>query len=131
MNTSGRTGKNIPVDLHMEHLNRRLKIMIKKLGSNISPATVLPGIQSSGCCRQCKATISQNDSLLNVENKDFHTVPSTKKNLDMIQQQLTELKVFEVTDKRQYRLYKDNPLLQLIDWKNICKWCKDKIINHI
>ena len=28
VNTSGRVGKNIPVDLHMEHLNRRLKIMI-------------------------------------------------------------------------------------------------------
>jgi len=28
VNTSGLVGKNIPVDLHMEHLNRRLKIMI-------------------------------------------------------------------------------------------------------
>jgi len=40
----------------------------------------------------------QNDSEYNVQNKDFHTVPSIKKDLDMIKQQLTEEKVFEVID---------------------------------
>ena len=38
--TTGRVGKNIPVDLHMEHLNRTLKIMMYNLGSNISPNSV-------------------------------------------------------------------------------------------
>jgi len=40
VNTTGRVGKNIPVDLHMEHSNRRLKIMMRNLGSNISPNSV-------------------------------------------------------------------------------------------
>ena len=39
VNTTGRIGKNIPVDLHMEHLDRRLKIMIRNLGANVSPGT--------------------------------------------------------------------------------------------
>ena len=37
--TSGRSEKNIPVDLHMEHFNRRLKIMVRNLRSNISSFT--------------------------------------------------------------------------------------------
>jgi len=40
VNTHGHVGKNIPVDLHMEHLNRRLKSMLQHLGSNITPESV-------------------------------------------------------------------------------------------
>ena len=132
VNTSGRVGKNIPVDLHMEHLNRRLKIMIRKLGPNISPATVLRASKALAVVDIVRLQfLKDDDSLPNVENKDFHTVPSMKKDLDMILHQLTEEKVFEITDKRQHKSYKDKPLLQSINWKNICKWCKDKIINYI
>jgi len=53
----------------------------------------------------------QNNSGKNVENKDFHTVPSIKKDLDMIQQQLKEEKILEVIDNRQHRAYKDHKLL--------------------
>lgn len=31
VNTSGKPGKNIPCDLHIEHLNRRLKGMIHNI----------------------------------------------------------------------------------------------------
>ena len=34
-------GHNIPCDLHMEHLNRRLKTILNHLGSNIQPETIL------------------------------------------------------------------------------------------
>lgn len=34
INTVGRAGHNIPCDLHLEHLNRRLKIMMNSLGAN-------------------------------------------------------------------------------------------------
>jgi len=37
VNTVGRPGHNIACDLHMEHLNRRLKSMMENLGSNIKP----------------------------------------------------------------------------------------------
>ncbi len=46
VNTSGRRGCNIPCDLHMEHFNRRLKDMIKHLGSNVKPHI----IQRAGKC---------------------------------------------------------------------------------
>lgn len=38
VNTQGFQGKNIPCDLYMEHLNRRLKTVIRGMGGNITPA---------------------------------------------------------------------------------------------
>ena len=41
VNTHGRLGKNIPMDLHMEHLNRTVKSHIDALGSNITDRAIL------------------------------------------------------------------------------------------
>ena len=40
INTHGRAGHNVPCDLHMEHLNRRLKRCIRSAGSNVYPKTI-------------------------------------------------------------------------------------------
>jgi len=74
---------------------------------------------------QCKALavvdtvrlqfIKDDRDVQNVENKDFHTVPSMKKDLEMIQQQLSEEKVFELNAERRHKVYHDHkPLLQSI-----------------
>lgn len=41
VNTKGRQGCNIPCDLHMEHLNRRLKTILCSKGSNITPSSII------------------------------------------------------------------------------------------
>ena len=41
INTHGRMGCNIPCDLHLEHLNRRLKTSLRYIGLNISPTSVI------------------------------------------------------------------------------------------
>ena len=40
VNTTGVAGANIPGDLHMEHLNRRLKTVLRLMGANVTPKTV-------------------------------------------------------------------------------------------
>ena len=40
INTHGKAGHNVPCDLHMEHLNRRLKRCIRSAGSNIYPKAI-------------------------------------------------------------------------------------------
>ena len=40
VNTVGRTGHNVPCDLHMEHLNRLLKFMMENLGSKMKPQCI-------------------------------------------------------------------------------------------
>ena len=54
VNTAGMKGKNIPVDLHMEHLNRRLKIMLRNLGSNIHSPACCKGFR---CCAKGLYTV--------------------------------------------------------------------------
>ena len=41
VNTHGRLGKNIPMDLHMEHLNRAVKSHSDALGANITDRAIL------------------------------------------------------------------------------------------
>ena len=40
VNIQGRPGKNVPCDLHMEHLNKEAKNAIAGLGSNITSESV-------------------------------------------------------------------------------------------
>ena len=49
VNIHGRTGENVPCDLHMEHLNHECKESISGLGSNITDTSIHLGlVQQSG-----------------------------------------------------------------------------------
>ena len=55
VNTRGVPGANIPCDLHMEHLNRRLKIVIKNLGINVNPKLIQKAGETIGVVQHiCK-----------------------------------------------------------------------------
>lgn len=41
VNTRGGNGRNIPVDLEMEHLNRTVKSYVSSLGSNVTESTIM------------------------------------------------------------------------------------------
>ena len=48
INTHGRKGKNIPCDLHLEHLNRCLKDSLRNLHPNIKPKSVVRAAKAIG-----------------------------------------------------------------------------------
>ena len=41
----------MPCDLHMEHLNRSIKIMIKGMGGNVSPKAIVKAGKAIGIIR--------------------------------------------------------------------------------
>ena len=41
VNTQGRIGCNIPADLHMEHLNRCFKNVLRNLGANVNSHSIV------------------------------------------------------------------------------------------
>ena len=41
MNVRGGSGRNMPLDLAMEHLNRTVKDYVASLGANVSESTIL------------------------------------------------------------------------------------------
>ena len=92
VNTHGRPGKNIPVDLHLEHLNKRLKGMLHGLGSNISPESVQCASKVLGLVE----TVCTNfENVSNITpTKDYHSMPSFDKDLQKLHEQLVAEKVF-------------------------------------
>ena len=57
VNTSGFTGHNIPTDLHIEHLNRRLKGILRQSGSNIiQPNSIVRASKAVGFVNQVCTT---------------------------------------------------------------------------
>ena len=113
----------------MEHLNRRLKIMLCNLGSSINPSTAQRAAKGLGVVQKiCTQFISDNNFK---ENKDFHTIPSIKKDLDCLIKQLNESGVFEVKQERCHYNYNNYKLLfHSFNWSNINDWIKEEILDY-
>ena len=130
VNTTGQIGKNVPVDLHMEHLNRRLKIMIRSLGANVSPNIVKRASKALAIVDIVRLNFLKDEDN-KIQNKDHHTKPSFQKDLSMIEQQLATDSVFKQSQNRHHKTFRHHePLLQSIKWTNICKRLKGKITNY-
>ena len=85
----GRVGRNIPCDLHIEHLNRRLKCVLKNLRSNIQTKSIIRAAKSIGVvdsiCVQFEEQTAKLKSHLN-----HHKVPAADKELKLIVTSLEE-----------------------------------------
>jgi len=125
INTVGRVGHNVPCDLHMEHLNRRLKSMIANLGSNTKPNNIKSAGMSLGIIAKVCSTFEQEAEVH--ENKEFHTFPKFTKDLNCIVDQLVLDEVFDGDDYCLLRSYKKYPLLQTINWKPLTEYVQKKL----
>ena len=95
VNTVGRAGCNIPCDLHMEHLNCRLKFLIGNLGSNTSPKALERAAKSLGVVQQvCRQFEEQAGATV---NKPYASYPSFQKDLNKIVELLSKEQVFVFT----------------------------------
>ena len=74
INTKGYAGANIPCDLHMEHLNRRLKSVIRNMGVNVKPATIVKaGKAIASVHRVCQVFEEQTTAH---SHSDWHPFPA-------------------------------------------------------
>ena len=100
INTHGRSGNNISADLHMEHLNRRLKTIIRNIGPNNKPATIKQAAQAMGViinvCSQFEKEVGVSNSPDHHKRKPFH------KDFDVI---LKTLKDQDVFTEKQHRCH--------------------------
>ena len=129
VNTHGRVGNNIPVDLHMEHLNRRLKGMMRGLGSNITPQCVERASKALGIVEEV-CTNFEKSSNIN-PTKDYHSVPSFERDLQRLKEQLVAEEVFIIKEGRHHqRFRKHEQFLSSINWKKMNDWVKQQILNY-
>ncbi len=101
VNTRGLPGTNIPCDLHMEHLNRRLKTVLRNMGANVNDKTVT----KAGKCiavvqRVCQAFEEQTSST--ASRSDNHPYPKFGKDFDMVLNVLEQERVFTYTANRKH-----------------------------
>ena len=98
VNTKGRQGTNIPCDLFMEHLNRRLKGVIRSMGGNVKPQVIKKASYAIGPVDHvCKIFESQTVA---TELSDKHTRPGFGRDLESVLKVLDNEKVFEAVPGR-------------------------------
>ena len=129
VNTHGCAGNNIPVDLHMEHLNRRMKDMMRGLGSNITPESVQRASKALGVIEAVCTNFEKSSNV--TLNKEYHSIPSFERDLKQLSEQLVREEVFAIKDSRHHqRFSKHRNLMKSIDWKKMNEWVKEQILNY-
>ena len=103
VNNRGRRGCNISCDLHLEHLNQRLKNMISHLHSNIHDAAIDRAAKSLGIVYHlCKQFEEQSDI---VTESDHHNKPSCSKDIHLILELIKEQQIFQEHVNRQHHSF--------------------------
>ena len=123
INTTNIVGHNIPMHLHLEHLNRRLKCSMRNMGSNITNNSVKLAAEcvqvvNSICIKfeECTSDCASNS------NK--HSAPSFKQDFELIVQCLKNQQVYSLTCHRgwQHSSFKfTNSLLQQVKHNDMVK----------
>ena len=76
----GLIGCNLPCDLHMEHLNRRLKKIVCSMGANVTPEAIVKAEKALGPVEHICQLFEEQTSNTTVYNS--HLIPSFGKRLE-------------------------------------------------
>ena len=122
INVAGKKGKNIPMDLYIEHLNKEVKTAVSHLGPNVLGKL----IQRIGKCIGELSKITHNfDCINNIPtSSSYHSKKSSDNDVKKIVEQLEERAVFTTTSNRQHRVFKtfQQNLFQQIDTEKLHTW---------
>ncbi|SMN01269.1 hypothetical protein SPONN_2354 [uncultured Candidatus Thioglobus sp.] len=103
VNTRGYSGCNIPMDLHMEHLNRRLKSIIANVGANKSDKTIVKAAKTLRAVHKV-CEIFHNETAKSTTS-DKHPYPAFDKDLKKVLIILEEVEVFATKEKREHSCF--------------------------
>ena len=121
INTHSAPGRNIPVDLHQEHLNRVCKDSIKGLQSNKVETAITRIGKALGTI---SPVLDQFDEQHNVKKPSgAHKVPHAESDRDMIVRHLLKYKIFASNDGRFHSSFpKPRDVLHSLEHDTIIKW---------
>ncbi|CAB4011105.1 Hypothetical predicted protein, partial [Paramuricea clavata] len=125
VNNHGMLGKNIPLDLEVEHSNHYLKQAVKNLGPNVNPASISRICKSEKCTRTIINTLQE--SVKKGFKSGKHTNKNDDEDLKTIVDKLVEHHAFVKQNARTYHSFNNidrNPLLGL-DISMVYKWINE------
>ena len=129
VNVHGQPGKNIPMDLHMEHLNRVFKNAINKL----RPNTIDKSLERTGKALKLLTEIQCNyDTATGIPIESaYHTFKSTITDLNKVIEQLQSSRVFQETSNRKHRQFYTfkGSIMDTVDKNTLKEWMTLQLIN--
>ena len=110
MNTHGIRGRNIPCDLHQEHLNRICKRAIRNLRANQTETAITRAGKVLGTLYP---VLMQYDMQTHVaDTTRIHHAPTSQKDRDIIIRELQRLEVFPVCKNANITHFQDQEILK-------------------
>ena len=130
INVHGRPGRNIPLDLHIEHLNRLAKDAIQNLGSN----KTVGGVARVG---RCIGTLSHildkcdRDILLDSGSSKYRK-PHATKDIAIVVEELVSSQAFSIQEGRRHKHYpRGKDLLESIPRKKLLDWMMQRLKQYV
>ena len=124
VNTKGKPGGNIPIDLFLEHCNRPLKLDVSTYRGELTNKTLQ---RLSKCTNFTEAIVRQFDTETNVhKSSGKHTVVDNSKDVLALIKVLHEKKVFQEVFGRSHRQFPQiaaDPL-NALNFRDLQKWLK-------
>ena len=126
VNTAGVRGRNIPLDLHQEHLNKLCKSCVKSLGSHKTKDAIVRCGKALGTLDSLLKNFDQNSHVSS--RSGAHHSPSLKKDLQVIVEELNQVKAFDVIPNRRHKSFK-NPrnILHAHTTGEIVNWASEHL----
>ena len=123
VNTVGLPGRNVSADLHMEHLNREIKLSISGLQANKTEAAILRYSRALGTIAPILQQFDECNKI--PDHYTRHVRPSMKKDMLEIMKHIRSCKVFNFIPGRKYASF-PNPcnLLKKTEEKELLQWIK-------
>lgn len=120
-NHSG-SGKNVPLDLEVEHDNNAIKEGIRKLGPNLTRAAVSRCARMLPVARGTVHNVARECNLMKRSGKHF--VKTTRNDLIKLVNQLVQENALTETPGRRYKHFKEFPRSPLRNLRmgKLCKW---------
>lgn len=104
VNTHGRAGCNVPVDLHQEHLNRTLKSSLRSLGANLTFDAIARAGKSLATVHNVCTQFEQ-ETVPSAAASGVHNVPGFGKDFRRVLAQLLEDDVMETKESRSHKTF--------------------------
>ena len=122
VNNNGGRGKNVPLDLDVEHDNNSIKEGIRKLRPNLTQAAVTRCARMLPVARGTVHSVARECSLMKRSGKHF--VNTSHHDLVKLVNQLVETDALTETPGRRYKHFKGFPRSPLRDLRmgKMCQW---------
>lgn len=122
INNHGAPGKNICMDLHMEHLVRLCKTSIEGLGANKSERAIIRVGKTVGILDELLNSFDSENGISPVS--DTHSARGMDKDLHLVIKELQEIRAFEVSSSKVHNSFKSlsTNLIRTLDEKKVKDW---------